>query len=62
MNLEITVDEQDFLRELLEEKHKRMIQEIDHTDTIDFERMLKQKLEVLEGLKEKVDASQPASC
>lgn len=61
MNLEITVDEQDFLRELLEEKHKRMIQEIDHTDTIDFERMLRQKLEVLEGLKEKVDASQPAS-
>ena len=61
MNLEITVDEQDFLRELLEEKHKRMIQEIDHTDTIDFERMLKQKLEVLEGLKEKVDSSQPAS-
>lgn len=61
MNLEITVDEQDFLRELLEEKHKRMIQEIDHTDTIDFERMLKQKLAVLEGLKEKVGSSQPAS-
>jgi hypothetical protein len=61
MNLDITDEEQDFLRELLEEKHKRMIQEIDHTDTIDFERMLKEKLEVLEGLKEKVDSSQPAS-
>jgi len=54
MDLEITKEEQVFLAELLEEKHKRMIQELDHTDTIDFGRMLKKKLEVLEGLKRKV--------
>ena len=54
MDLEITKEEQEFLAELLEEKHKRMIQELDHTDTIDFERMLKKRVEVLEGLKRKV--------
>ena len=54
MNLEITNDERDFLSELFEEKQKHMIQEINHTDTIDFERMLKRKLEVLEGLMRKL--------
>lgn len=50
MNLEITDEEREFLNELFEEKQKHMIQEINHTDTIDFERLLKKKLEVLEGL------------
>jgi hypothetical protein len=54
MNVEITDQERDFLRELFEEKQKHMIQEINHTDTIDFERMLKQKLELLEGIMRKV--------
>ncbi len=38
MNVEITDQERDFLSELFEEKQKHMIQEINHTDTIDFER------------------------
>ena len=50
MNLEITDEEREFLNELFEEKQKHMIQEINHTDTIDFKRLLKKKLEVLEGL------------
>jgi hypothetical protein len=50
MNIELTDDERDFLREVFEEKQKRMIQEIDHTDTLDYERMLKQKLDLLEGV------------
>ena len=45
---------------MLEEKHKRMIQELDHTDTIAFERMLKKKLEVLEGIKLKVGTPEGA--
>ena len=57
MNVEITNEERDFLNELLEEKQKHMIQEINHTDTIDFERMLKKKLEVLEGLMTKIGQS-----
>ncbi len=54
MNVEITDEERDFLKELFDEKQKHMIQEINHTDTIDFERMLKKKLEVLEGLMRKI--------
>jgi hypothetical protein len=50
MNIELTDDERDFLREVFEEKQKRMIQEIDHTDTLDYERILKQKLDLLEGV------------
>jgi len=54
MNLEITDEERDFLSELFEEKQIHMIQEINHTDTIDFERLLKKKLEVLEELMRKI--------
>lgn len=54
MNLEITDEEREFLGELFEEKQKHMIQEINHTDTIDFERLLRKKIEVLEGLMRKI--------
>ena len=60
MDLHLDDEEEQFLAELLEEKHKRMIQELDHTDTIAFERMLKKKLEVLEGIKLKVGTSEGA--
>ena len=50
MNIELTNEERDFLREIFEDKQKHMIQEINHTDTIDYERMLKQKLELLEAM------------
>lgn len=55
MNLELTDIERDFLRELLEEKHARLIQEIDHTDTRDFEQLLRKKLDVLEQVKRELD-------
>ena len=54
MNIELSDEERDLLREVLEEKQKRMIQELDHTDTIDYERMLRQKLDSLEGIMAKV--------
>ena len=54
MNIELNNEEQDFLREIFEDKQKHMIQEINHTDTIDYERMLKQKLELLEGMMQKL--------
>ncbi len=50
MNLEITEEECELLNEIFEEKQKHMIHELNHTDTLDFERMLKKKIEVLEGL------------
>ena len=54
MNLEVTDDERELLLEILEEKQKRMIQEIDHTDTQRFEDLLKKKLELLEAFKQKL--------
>jgi len=54
MNLEITDEERQFLNELFDEKQKHLIQELNHTDTNDFELMLRQKIELLEGLMGKV--------
>ena len=57
MIVELTDAELEILQEVLDEKQARMIQEIDHTDTLRFEEMLKRKLEMLEGLKRKLDMS-----
>jgi len=54
MNLEITEEERELLNEIFEEKQKHMIHELNHTDTLEFERMLKKKIEVLEGLMRKL--------
>jgi len=54
MTFDITSQELELLREVLEEKQKHLIQEINHTDTIDFERMLRQKLDLLEELMRKL--------
>jgi len=40
---------------MLEEEQKHLIQQIDHTDTRQFEDMLKGKLEVLENLRRKIE-------
>ena len=55
MNVEITSEEREFLHEMLEEEQKHLIQQIDHTDTRQFENMLKVRLEVLENLKRKIE-------
>ena len=54
MNLEITEEERELLNEIFEEKQKHLIHELNHTDTLNFERMLKKKIEVLEGLMRKL--------
>ena len=54
MNIELSDEELDFLREIFEDKQKRMIQEIDHTDTIDYARMLREKLDLLEAVMRKL--------
>ena len=54
MNLDITEEERELLNEIFEEKQKHMIHELNHTDTLNFERMLKKKIEVLEGLMRKL--------
>jgi hypothetical protein len=57
MNLEITDEEREFLDELLEEEQKHLIQQIDHTDTRQFEQMLKGKLALLESLKRRIEGT-----
>ena len=54
MNLEITEEERELLNEIFEEKQKHMIHELNHTDTLNFERMLKKKIEMLEALMRKL--------
>ena len=58
MNVELTDTERTLLLEILEEKQKRMIQEIDHTDARDFEDLLRKQLEVLEDFKRKLERLQ----
>jgi hypothetical protein len=54
MNLDITEEERELLNEIFEEKQKHMIHELNHTDTLNFERMLKKKIEMLEALMRKL--------
>ncbi len=55
MLLDISIQERAFLSELLEAKQNSMLHEINHTDTIEFKGMLKEKLEVLEALKKRIE-------
>jgi hypothetical protein len=55
MLLDISTQERDFLLELLKEKQTAMLHELHHTDTNEFEEMLKEKLELLEGLRAKTE-------
>jgi len=56
MMLEITNSEKDLFFELIESAHREMIQEIDHTDTRDFRKLLQAKLELLEHVGAKIGA------
>jgi len=50
MVLEITNLERDLLFELIESAHREIIQEIDHTDTREFRKLLQDKLALLEQI------------
>ena len=56
MRLEITDKEQQLLLELIEQKQKQFIQELDHTDSRDYKALLRGRLEILEGLLAKVQS------
>ena len=55
MVLDITDQEREFLLELLETRRTSMLHELHHTDTNYYKEMLKEKLELLEGVKAKVE-------
>jgi hypothetical protein len=54
MMLNLTDAEQEFLLELLEARHTSMLHELHHTDTYEYKRMLEQKVDLLENLREKL--------
>jgi hypothetical protein len=55
MHLDISNEERAFLSELLEAKQNSMLHEINHTDTLDFKEILKRQLQLLEGLKSRIE-------
>jgi len=57
MVLEITDLEKDLLFELIESAHRELIQEIDHTDTREFRKLLQDKLGLLEQVGAKFGAA-----
>ena len=54
MTLELTEQEKDYLLEVLESAHGELIHEIHHTDTAEYEELLRQKVALVERLKAKV--------
>ena len=56
MRLEITDRERGLLLELIEQEQKRLIQELDHTDSRDYKTILKERLRTLEELLSKVQS------
>ena len=59
MTLNITDQERVLLLELLESKNTAMLHELHHTDARDYRNYVKQKIELLEGLKSRVEALAP---
>jgi hypothetical protein len=54
MNISVTDSERELLLELLESRYTSMLHELHHTDTHDFKQFLKEKLELLEKLRDKL--------
>jgi hypothetical protein len=54
MSLDLTAAERELLIEILEQRYAAMLHELHHTDTRDFKHFLKQRIEVLEKLTEKL--------
>ena len=57
MTVDITDQEKEFLLELLETKSTALLHEIHHTDARDYKEMLKQRMDLLERLRAKLDSS-----
>ena len=54
MNVNVSDSERDFLLELLDARHTSMLRELHHTDTNDYKKLLSQKVDLLEKLKDKL--------
>ena len=61
MRLDITEQEKGLLLELLEAKNTAMFHELHHTFARDYKDYVRQRLELLEGLKAKVEKAAAAT-
>lgn len=60
MTLDMTEQERVLLMELLKAQHTAMLHELHHTDAREYRDYLRQKIELLEGLKSKVEGATPS--
>ncbi len=61
MTLNITQPERDLLWEMLNTKRDSMLHGLHHTDTEDFKKLLKEKLEIIECLLVKIQSPSTVS-
>jgi hypothetical protein len=61
ITIDITAQERMLLLELLEAKDTAMFHELHHTDAREYKDYIKKKIELLEGLKAKVEERVPVS-
>ena len=54
MNISVTDSEREFLLEVLESRYTSMLHELHHTDTNDYKQFLREKLELLDTLRGKL--------
>ena len=56
---DITEEERNYLRELLEAKRTELFHELHHTDARDFKEFLRERLALVEGLSSKLAEARP---
>ncbi len=61
MELTLTSEEEKFLMEVLQERHRELLRELARTSHRDFKRILKQNANLLESILEKLRAVEVAS-
>lgn len=61
MTIRLTDQESAYLLELLEAAQAKVLHELHHTDTRDFKELLKERADIIEGLRVKLKDEQPNS-
>ena len=54
MSLDLSDVERNFLLELLDERHTSMLHELHHTDTYEYRQILREKIDLLEKLRQRL--------
>ncbi|PWT91627.1 MAG: hypothetical protein C5B55_07815 [Blastocatellia bacterium] len=57
MSLDLSDAERNLLLEILDERHTSMLHELHHTDTYEYKQILREKIDLLEKLRQKLRAA-----